>query len=136
MAKGKNSVFLLGHTGKEIEYRVTDSGVAIANVSLATTEYFKNQHGERVERTEWHNLVAFHKLAEVFRDYVHKGSRIDVVGRLQTRTWDDKDTGVKRYRTEIIVKEIILLDGKRNSDGTSQDEEYGEHTESMADVPF
>lgn len=127
---------LLGHVGKDTEFRVTDGGVAIANVSLATTEIFKNQQGERIEKTEWHNLVAFEKLAEVMRDYVRKGSRIDVVGRLQTRNWDDKETGVKRYRTEIIVKELILLDAKRNSDGSAQDQEYGERVDTMANVPF
>jgi single-strand DNA-binding protein len=136
MAQGKNHVTLLGHVGKDVETRATPGGTVVSIVSLATTEVFKDKQGKRTNKTEWHNLVAFGRMAEVLRDHVRKGSRIDVVGRLQTLTWDDKESGTKRNRTEIVVRELILLDAKRKEDGNNEDEEYGDVQITDEDIPF
>lgn len=109
-AKGMNKVLLLGHIGKEISVRNTNSGMCVINASLATSERVKS-NDQWEDKTEWHQLVAFKRTAEIFRDYVVKGSRILVEGKLQTSTWDDKETGQKRFKTEIIVNELTLLDG-------------------------
>jgi len=84
----------------------------VANFTLATSDRFQDAQGNWQDRTEWHNLVAFKRLAEIVRDYVKKGSKLYVEGKIQTRSWDDKETGAKRYRTEIIVNDISLLSGR------------------------
>lgn len=112
MAKSVNKVILVGNVGKEPEVKFAPSGTAIANFSIATTERFKDKGGEWQDRTEWHNLVAYQRTAEIIRDYVKKGSKIYVEGRIQTRSWDDQASGQKRYRTEIIVNELVLLSGR------------------------
>jgi single-strand DNA-binding protein len=117
MAKGVNKVFLLGNLGKDPEIRTTPNGVTVATFSLATAERAKDQTGNWVDKTEWHNLVAFQRTAEIIRDYVKKGSQIYVEGKLQTRTWDDKETGKKNYRTEILVNELTLLGGRGEGGG-------------------
>jgi single-strand DNA-binding protein len=134
MAKGVNKVFLLGNTGKDTETRTTNGGTLAASVSLATADRVKDQQGNWSDRTEWHNLVAFGKLAEVFRDYVHKGSKINVIGKIQTRSWDDKNTGEKKYRTEIVVQDLTLLDSPQNGNGRQSGSQsgYGER-ETYAD---
>jgi single-strand DNA-binding protein len=121
MAKGMNKVMLLGHVGKDPEMRATQSGMTVANLSLATADRQK-QGEEWVEKTEWHNLVAFQRTAEVVRDYVKKGSQIMIEGKLQTSSWDDKESGQKKYRTEIIINDLTLLGGgpgRENSNGAS-----------------
>jgi single-strand DNA-binding protein len=121
MAKGMNKVMLLGHVGKDPEIRATQSGMTVANLSLATADRQK-QGEEWVEKTEWHNLVAFQRTAEVVRDYVKKGSQILIEGKLQTSSWDDKESGQKKYRTEIIINDLTLLGGdpgRENSNGVS-----------------
>jgi single-strand DNA-binding protein len=112
MAKSVNKVFLLGNVGKDPEIRSTAGGTVVANFTLATSDRQKDPQGNWQERTEWHNLVAFTRLAEIVRDYVKKGSKLYVEGKIQTRSWDDKETGAKRYRTEIIVNDISLLSGR------------------------
>ena len=122
MAKGMNKVLLLGHVGKDPEIRSTQGGTTVANLSLATADRQK-QGEEWVDRTEWHNLVAFQRTAEVVRDYVKKGSQIMIEGKLQTRSWDDKESGQKKARTEIIINDLTLLgggQGRDNGNGTSQ----------------
>jgi single-strand DNA-binding protein len=114
MAKGLNRVQLLGHMGKAAEIRSTQSGHTVANFSLATAERVK-VNGEWKDATEWHTLVAFGRIAEILRDYTSKGSKLLVEGRLQTRSWDDKESGQKKYRTEIIVSDITLLDGRKDN---------------------
>ena len=109
MGKSVNKVILLGHVGKDPEIRSTTAGTLVANLSLATSERYNND-----ERTEWHNLVAFSRGAEILRDYVKKGSRLYVEGKIQTRSWDDKDTGEKKYRTEVVVFDIALLTPQEN----------------------
>ncbi len=111
MAKGVNKVFLLGNVGKDPEIRTTPNGMTVATFSLATAERAKDAQGNWADKTEWHNLVAFQRTAEIVRDYVKKGTQIFVEGKIQTRSWDDKESGQKKYRTEILVNELSLLGG-------------------------
>lgn len=106
-----NKVILIGNLGKDPEVRVTTSGQTMANFSLATKERFKNKNGEREERTEWHSIVLWGRLAEIARDYLHKGKQIYVEGRLQTRKWQDKE-GVDRYTVEVVVDKMQMLGAK------------------------
>jgi single-strand DNA-binding protein len=117
MAKSVNKVILLGNVGKDPEIRSTPGGTMVANFTLATSDRYQDQQGAWQDRTEWHNLVAFKRTAEIIRDYVKKGSKLYVEGRIQTRSWDDKDTGAKRYRTEIIVNDLSLLSGRDEGSG-------------------
>ncbi len=120
MAKSVNKVFLLGNVGKDPEIRSTGGGTMVANFSLATSDRFQDQQGNWQERTEWHNLVAFKRTAEIVRDYVKKGSKLYIEGKIQTRSWDDKETGAKKYRTEIIVNDLSLLSGREDGGGYSR----------------
>jgi single-strand DNA-binding protein len=117
MAKSVNKVILLGNVGKDPEIRSTPNGVMVANFTLATSDRFQDQQGNWQDRTEWHNLVAFKRTAEIVRDYVKKGTKLYIEGKIQTRSWDDKETGAKRYRTEIIVNDLSLLSGRDDSQG-------------------
>lgn len=117
MARSVNKVILIGNLGKDPEVRYTGSGVAVATFTLATNESWRDAEGNTQERTEWHNLVAWRKLAEVIGEYLKKGSKIYVEGRLQYRTYDDKN-GVKRYVTEIVIDQMVMLDG-RNRDAAA-----------------
>jgi single-strand DNA-binding protein len=112
MAKSVNKVILLGNIGKDPEIRSTAGGTMVATFSLATSERQKDPSGNWVDRTEWHNLVAYARLAEIVRDYVKKGSKLFIEGRLNTRNWEDKDTKKKVYRTEIVVGDLSLLSGR------------------------
>lgn len=113
--KSINKVTLIGHTGRAPEVRYTQGGAPVANFSLATNEYWTSGTGERQERTEWHKIVAWGKLAEFCQEYVQKGAYLYVEGKLQTRSYDDRD-GVKRYVTEIKASEIGLLERKPGLD--------------------
>ena len=117
MAKSVNKVILLGNVGKEPEFKVLPSGQGVANFSIATSERYKDKGGEWQDRTEWHNLVAYAKLAEIVRDYVKKGSKLYVEGRITTRSWDDKESGKKVYRTEIVIGDLSLLSGRGEGEG-------------------
>ena len=119
MAKSVNKVFLLGNVGKDPEIRSTGGGTMVANFTLATSDRFQDQQGNWQDRTEWHNLVAFKRLAEIVRDYVKKGSKLYIEGKIQTRSWDDKETGAKRYKTEILVNDLSLLSGRDDATGGS-----------------
>ena len=112
MAKGVNKVFLLGNVGKDPEIRSTAGGMTVASFSLATADRQKDAQGNWADKTEWHNLVCFQRTAEVVRDYVKKGTQLFVEGKIQTRSWDDKTSGEKKYKTEILVNELTLLGGK------------------------
>ena len=116
MAKGDNKVFLLGNVGKDPEIKATAGGMTIATFSLATADRAKDAQGNWADKTEWHNLVAFQRTAEIVRDYVKKGTQLFVEGKIQTRSWDDKESGQKKYRTEILVNELSLL-GKPGGGG-------------------
>lgn len=119
MAKGVNKVFLLGAVGKDPETRATPSGTVVASFSVATSDRVK-KNDQWEEETTWHNIVAFARTAEIVRDYVKKGSQLFIEGKIQTRSWDDKDTGKKNYRTEIIVNELSLLGGRSESPENGQ----------------
>jgi single-strand DNA-binding protein len=116
MAKGVNKVFLLGNVGKDPEIRSSAGGMTIASFTLATADRAKDAQGNWVDKTEWHNLVAFQRTAEIVRDYVKKGTQLFIEGKIQTRSWDDKESGQKKYRTEILVNELSLL-GKPGGGG-------------------
>ncbi len=130
MAKGVNKVFLLGNLGKDPEIRTTPSGTTVATFSLATADRQKDQSGAWVDKTEWHNLVAFQRTAEIVRDYVKKGSQIYIEGKIQTRSWDDKESGQKKYRTEILVNELTLLGGRGEGGGSSSSGGYSKASSS------
>jgi single-strand DNA-binding protein len=117
MAKSLNKVMLIGNLGKDPELRYTTSGTAVATFSLATNESWKDQDGNLQERTEWHNIVAWKKLAEICGEWLKKGKKIYLEGRIQTRSYDDKNTGAKKYITEIVADNIIMLDSKGASEG-------------------
>ena len=122
MARGINKVILIGNLGADPETRYTQSGGGVANLRLATSENWKDKNtGEMQERTEWHRVVLFGKLAEIAGEYLRKGSKIYVEGRLQTRKWQDKD-GRDNYTTEIVANEMQMLDGRGGgaAGGTSE----------------
>jgi single-strand DNA-binding protein len=126
MAKGVNKVFLLGNAGKDPEIRTTPGGMTVASFSLATAERAKDAQGNWADKTEWHNLVAFQRTAEIVRDYVKKGTQVFVEGKIQTRSWDDKESGQKKYRTEILINELSLLGGgSGRSEGSSSSSSGG-----------
>jgi single-strand DNA-binding protein len=117
MAKSVNKVILIGNLGKDPEVKVTPSGTPVAKFTLATNERYKDKSGQWQDRTEWHNLVAWQRTAEIIGEYVKKGSKVYIEGRLQTSSWDDKSTGEKKYRTEIIVNDLVLLSGRGDGEG-------------------
>jgi single-strand DNA-binding protein len=119
MAKSVNKVFLLGNVGKDPEIRSTAGGTMVANFGLATTDRTKDAQGNWQDRTEWHNIVAYARLAEIVRDYVKKGHKLFIEGRITTRSWDDKESGKKVYRTEIIVNDLSLLSGRDEGGASS-----------------
>ena len=119
MARGINKVILIGNLGADPEVRYTPNGSAVANVTLATSSAWRDkQSGEMQERTEWHRIVFFNRLAEIIGEYLHKGSKIYIEGSLRTRKWQDK-SGVDRYTTEIIANEMQILDSRQSSKGNS-----------------
>ncbi len=135
-----NKVMLIGNLGNDPEVRYTQDGTAVCNMRLATSERFKNRNGEMQERTEWHNLVFWGRLAEIVRDHLRKGDRIYVEGKLQTREWTDRD-GNTRRTTEIRVSEMRILSPRRGGGGEGGGEGggYGERAPSApppADDPF
>jgi len=152
MAKSVNKVILLGNVGKDPEIRATPNGVTVANFSLATSDRFQDAQGNWQDRTEWHNLVAFKNLAEIVSKYVKKGSKLYIEGKIQTRSWEDKETKAKRYKTEIIVNDLSLLSARedgggpynRSSSATHEDQrqpagadDYSQAAEiSDDDIPF
>ena len=114
--RGINKVILIGNLGNDPEVRYTPSGTAVANVTIATNESWKDRNtGERQERTEWHRVVFFSRLAEIVEQYLKKGSKVFVEGRLQTRSWEQD--GVKRYTTEIIANDMQMLDSRGDAGG-------------------
>lgn len=119
MARGVNKVILVGNLGKDPEVRYMPSGGAVANVTLATSEQWKDkQSGEQKERTEWHTVVFYQRLAEIVGEYLKKGSQIYVEGSLRTRKWQDKQ-GNDRYTTEIIASEMQMLGGRSGGGSAS-----------------
>jgi len=118
MARGINKVILVGNLGQDPELKYTGSGTAVCNLRIATNESYKDANGEWVERTEWHNVVAWSRLAEICNEYLKKGSQAYFEGSLQTRSYDDKE-GNTKYFTEIKAKEMMMLSGRESGGGGS-----------------
>lgn len=129
--KSLNSVQLIGHLGKDVELRYTTGGDAVANFSMATSEEWKGKDGEKHEKTEWTNIVAWRKLGEICGEYLKKGSRCYVEGKLQTRSWEDKQ-GNKKYTTEVVINNMIMLDGKPKAQAPPKEEKL----DLEDDIPF
>ncbi len=111
-----NKAILIGNLGADPEVRYTQSGTAVANFTVATSERWKDQSGQQQEQTEWHRIVAFKRLGEICGEYLSKGSKVYIEGRIQTRSWEDKD-GNKKYTTESVAREMKMLDSKPGSGG-------------------
>lgn len=111
---GVNKVILVGNVGNDPDMRLMNNGESVANISVATSESWKDKNGQKQERTEWHKVVAFRKLADIVGQYVKKGSKVYIEGKLQTRKWQDRD-GRDRYTTEIIADQMQMLDGRHAS---------------------
>ena len=130
--RGLNKVTLLGHLGADPEKRRTQNGVIVTNLRLATTEsWYNSETQESNERTEWHRVVFFGRQAETIAQYARKGSQIYIEGRLQTRKWEDRNTGQDRYSTEIIGREFIFTGGRPEGGGSHPNE--SRMTESSSD---
>ena len=125
MARGVNKVILIGNLGSDPEVKYTPNGAPVANFSLATSESWNDKDGQRQERTEWHRLVLWSKLAEIAGQYLKKGAKIYVEGRLQTRSWDDQ-SGQKRYMTEVVVNDMQMLDSRGEGGSGGRDAGYSD----------
>lgn len=136
MARGVNKVILIGNLGRDPEMRYTPSGLAVANVTLATSEAWKDkQSGETQERTEWHRVVFYQRLAEIAGEYLRKGSKVFVEGRLRTSKWQDKTTGQDRYTTEIIADNMQMLDSKGSASSDYAPSSYEKPAAAANPVP-
>ena len=120
-----NKATLIGNLGGDPEVRYTQSGTAVANFTIATSERWKDKDGQQQEQTEWHRIVAFARLGEICGEYLSKGSKVYIEGRIQTRSWEDKD-GNKRYTTEIVAREMKMLDSKPGAGGGGGEGAYTE----------
>ena len=139
---GVNKVILVGNLGKDPEIRHLDNGVAVANFSLATTESYTNKQGERVNQTEWHNVVLWRGLADIAEKYLKKGNSVYIEGKINTRKWEDKDGNV-RYSTDIVADKMTMLGSKQESASISQPKNNEETNSSNSseqlnndDLPF
>ena len=138
MAKSINKVILIGNLGKDPEVKYTPQGTAVAKITLATNERYKDKSGNWQDRTEWHNVVLWQRLAEIAGEYLKKGGKVYIEGRLQTRSWDDKQTNQKKYMTEIVANDLVLLSGRGESGGegySSRSQGAAEHFDQRAPEP-
>jgi single-strand DNA-binding protein len=115
--KSVNKVILIGNLGKDPEVKFTPQGTPVAKITLATNERFKGKDGQWQDRTEWHNVVLWQRLAEIAGEYLKKGGKVYIEGRLQTRSWDDKTSGQKKYMTEVVANDLVLLGGRTEGSG-------------------
>ena len=129
MPKSVNKVILVGNVGADPEIKYTPSGIPVGKFSLATNERFKNKSGEWQDRTEWHNIVAWQRLAEIVGEYVSKGSKVYIEGKLQTSCWEDRRSGEKKYRTEIVARDLVLLGLRENGNSKAEPAISGEQRE-------
>jgi single-strand DNA-binding protein len=140
--KSVNKVILVGNVGQDPEVKYTPSGVPVAKLSLATNERFKDRNDQWQDRTEWHNVVAWQRLAEIVGEHVRKGSKLYVEGKLQTSTWEDKQSGERKYRTEIVARNIVLLGSRDNGQEGRREMPSGRSSPEPApavaddDIPF
>tara|TARA_A100000171_G_scaffold24058_1_gene22373 strand:+ start:1497 stop:1934 length:438 start_codon:yes stop_codon:yes gene_type:complete len=130
---GVNKVILVGNLGKDPEVRHLESGRAVANFSLATSETYKNKQGERVTTTEWHNIVLWSPLAEIAEKFLKKGSQVYIEGKLTTRSWDDQD-GNKRYTTEVVGNNLTMLGTKSDNEGGGGSSSYSPSSEKSSEI--
>ncbi len=130
-----NMVQLIGRLGKNPEVRYTSSGSAVANFSMATNENWTGKDGQKNERTEWHNIVAWGKLGEICGEYLTKGKQVYIEGRLTTRSWEDRD-GNKRYTTEVRADNMIMLGGTGSDNNRSENLSKSEPSSIEDDIPF
>lgn len=137
-----NKVILIGNLGKDPETKYMQNGDAVTNITLATTENWKDKNGEKQEKTEWHRVTFYRKLAEIVSEYVKKGHPLYVEGRMQTRKWTDKQ-GIERYTTEIIASEMKMLGSKSSGEHKEQKASPQQNTQSNGgfddmddDIPF
>lgn len=138
MAKSVNKVILIGNLGKDPEVKYTPQGTAVAKITLATNERFKDKSGNWQDRTEWHNVVLWQRLAEIAGEYLKKGGKVYIEGRLQTRSWDDKQTNQKKYMTEIVANDLVLLSGRSEGGGegfSNRSQAAPEHFDQRAPEP-
>jgi single-strand DNA-binding protein len=115
--KSVNKVILIGNLGKDPEVKYTPQGTPVAKLTLATNERYKDKDGQWQDRTEWHNVVLWQRLAEIAGEYLKKGGKVYIEGRLQTRSWEDKQTNQKRYMTEVVASDLVLLGGRGEGTG-------------------
>jgi single-strand DNA-binding protein len=137
--RGLNKVLLIGNLGADPDHRATPSGTPVTTFSVATTEAWTNRDGQPEQKTEWHRVVTWGKLAEIARDYLKKGKQVYIEGRLQTRTWEDRD-GQKRYTTEIVANQMLML-GQVSQEGSevkegAQSPQFPPRESEEDDLPF
>jgi single-strand DNA-binding protein len=143
MAKDLNKVLLIGRLGQDPELKYTQSGIAVAKFSIATSQQWKDQDGNTQDKTEWHNVVAWRRLAEICAEYLKKGSKVYLEGSLSTNSWEDENKK-KHYRTEIVLNDMIMLDSKgagagSDTSGSSSsipESTSGASSSSEDDLPF
>ena len=131
MAGSVNKVILIGNLGADPDVRTTPSGQMVATISIATSETFNNREGQRQERTEWHRVQLWGKLAELAQRYLSKGRKVYIEGRIQTRSWDDQQSGQKRYSTEIVARDIRFVGGRGGAAGAGGGGGYERQGEEM-----
>lgn len=132
---GVNKVILVGNLGKDPEIRHLEGGVAVANFTLATSEYYKDKSGNRIEQTEWHSVVVWRGLADVAEKYLKKGMTVYVEGKIRSRSWDDKE-GVKHYKTEIVGDAVTILSKKENNPNSPAEDHGSSFSKTEDDLPF
>jgi single-strand DNA-binding protein len=138
MAKSVNKVILIGNLGKDPEVKYTPQGTPVAKITVATNERYKDKAGQWQDRTEWHNVVLWQRLAEIAGEYLKKGGKVYIEGRLQTHSWEDKQTNQKKYMTEIIANDLVLLSGRGDSGGegfSSRSQSAPDHFDQRAPEP-
>jgi single-strand DNA-binding protein len=123
MAKSVNRVTLIGHLGRDPQLKHTGGGTAVANFTLATNDRYKDKDGNWQERTEWHSITCWARLAEIASEYLKKGRAVYVEGSLRTHSWDDKQSGQKRYQTYVSLTDLVLLGGERSEGGSGSSRE-------------
>ncbi|MDC3070806.1 single-stranded DNA-binding protein [Bacteroidota bacterium] len=133
---GVNKVILIGNLGKDPEVKYLESGVAVANITLATTENYKNKEGEKVSQTVWHDIVLWRGLAEIAEKYLKKGSSVYIEGKIRNRKWEDKE-GITRYKNEILADNMTMLSSRPSTEKSSENEsQTQENPNGLDDLPF
>lgn len=121
MPKSLNVAMLIGNLGKKPEVKYTTSGTAVATFSMATTSSYKNKAGDWEDKTDWHNVTCWARLAEIAGEYLDKGSKVYISGRMETQNWEDKQSGKRMYKTQIVAQDLIMLDGKHADKGDHEE---------------